>query len=194
MVVAILAILKAGGAYVPLDPAYPRERLALHAGRQRAARSLLTQDKLRERIAADLAAPVVVLDAASWPQCAWSRRPSTTRAPRSIGLSRIAPGLRDLHLRLDRPPKGVMVEHRSVRRTCCSASGMRSSARRDDRGAAVRTRSASTSRVWEIWRAAAVGAPRCVVARPTCSCDPAALWRSWCSAAASRVLDHAAVG
>ena len=38
MVVALLAILKAGGAYVPLDPGYPAERLALHAGGQRAAR------------------------------------------------------------------------------------------------------------------------------------------------------------
>ena len=35
MVVGLLAVLKAGGAYVPLDPAYPAERLALHAGRQR---------------------------------------------------------------------------------------------------------------------------------------------------------------
>ena len=38
MVVGLLGILKAGGAYVPLDPAYPEERLALHAGGQRADR------------------------------------------------------------------------------------------------------------------------------------------------------------
>jgi non-ribosomal peptide synthetase component F len=33
LIISLLAVLKAGGAYLPLDAAYPRERVAVHAGR-----------------------------------------------------------------------------------------------------------------------------------------------------------------
>ncbi|HEV3050065.1 MAG TPA: amino acid adenylation domain-containing protein, partial [Longimicrobium sp.] len=61
LMVGVLGILKAGGAYVPLDPAYPAERLA-YMLKDSAARVLLTQASLVERLPAD-GATVVRLDA-----------------------------------------------------------------------------------------------------------------------------------
>ncbi|HYH80602.1 MAG TPA: condensation domain-containing protein, partial [Longimicrobium sp.] len=61
LMVGVLGILKAGGAYVPLDPAYPGERLA-YMLEDSAARVLLTQASLAERLPAGEAA-VVRLDA-----------------------------------------------------------------------------------------------------------------------------------
>ncbi|HST57442.1 MAG TPA: amino acid adenylation domain-containing protein, partial [Longimicrobium sp.] len=57
LMVGVLGILKAGGAYVPLDPAYPAERLA-YMLEDSAARVLLTQASLAERLPAGGAATV----------------------------------------------------------------------------------------------------------------------------------------
>src|SRR5262249_30330265 len=63
MVVALFGILEAGGAYVPLDPDYPDERLA-HMVRDSGAAIVLTQERLREKVAALVAGDtqVVALD------------------------------------------------------------------------------------------------------------------------------------
>ena len=61
MLVALLAILKAGGAYVPLDPSIPRGRLAFLLEDARPA-AVLTQERLLERLPADIDAPVICLD------------------------------------------------------------------------------------------------------------------------------------
>ncbi|HEV3050635.1 MAG TPA: amino acid adenylation domain-containing protein, partial [Longimicrobium sp.] len=61
LMIGVLGILKAGGAYVPLDPAYPAERLA-YMLKDSAARVLLTQASLADRLPAD-GATVVRLDA-----------------------------------------------------------------------------------------------------------------------------------
>ncbi|MCP1312706.1 AMP-binding protein, partial [Paenibacillus tyrfis] len=53
MVVSVFAILKAGGAYVPIDPEYPEDRIR-YMLEDSGAKLLLTQEQLRERIAADL--------------------------------------------------------------------------------------------------------------------------------------------
>jgi amino acid adenylation domain-containing protein len=60
LVVALVGILKAGAAYVPLDPEYPTERLQIML-EDSAARVLLTQERLRGKLAAGL--PIVALDA-----------------------------------------------------------------------------------------------------------------------------------
>ena len=99
MVVALLGILKAGGAYVPLDPSHPAERLAL--------------------MLADSAVPVLVTEERLLGALAGARRVGRLPRPgrrrdrrreRPGRLERLArrgePGLRDLHLGLDRPAQG----------------------------------------------------------------------------------------
>ena len=100
MVIGLLGILKAGGAYLPLDPNYPRERLAFMLA-DAGCPVLVTQAALLDRLPDDAARRQVVrLDA----DCAGDRAPARHRAaarPRSA-----PPGLRDLHLGLDRHTKG----------------------------------------------------------------------------------------
>lgn len=60
-VVGLLAVLKAGGGYVPLDPDYPPERLR-YMLQDSQPRLLLTRRELAERVPAELAVPVLVLD------------------------------------------------------------------------------------------------------------------------------------
>ena len=95
---ALLGILKAGGAYVPLDPSYPAERLALHARRRAAAGPAdpgraARLDCCRRRAA-------VCLDRGRGDAGAERRH------ARSAGRGPEQPGLRDLHLGLDRPAQG----------------------------------------------------------------------------------------
>ncbi len=61
-VVAMLAVLMAGGAYLPLDPEYPAERLGWML-EDAAAPVLVTRGGLADRIPADGAWSVVLLDA-----------------------------------------------------------------------------------------------------------------------------------
>ncbi len=93
------ASLKAGAAYVPLDPEYPAERVAYMLDDADAA-VVLTQGRLRDRLPFG-AATVVCLDD-DWPAIA---REEGTRAGRGRAARR--PGVRDLHLGLDRHgPRG----------------------------------------------------------------------------------------
>ena len=111
MVVALLAVLKAGGAYVPLDPAYP-------AGAAGATCSSDSAPAVRADAAGAARAPgcraadvpVLELDAEAPRGASAGRQPGARRrcAPR-------APGVRHLHLRLDRPAQGRdACAHRSV--------------------------------------------------------------------------------
>ncbi|HEX8694195.1 MAG TPA: amino acid adenylation domain-containing protein, partial [Longimicrobium sp.] len=61
MVAAVLAVLKAGGAYVPLDPGYPPDRLAFMLA-DSAVAVLLTEEKLRGRLAVPAGVEVVSVD------------------------------------------------------------------------------------------------------------------------------------
>ena len=110
LVVGLLAVLKAGGAYVPLDPAYPAERLALHAGGQRAARVLLTQAPLRGRARRRRACRCVALDA----DAARDRRREPATNPRARRLTPEHLAYVIYTSGSTGRPKGVMIAHRGV--------------------------------------------------------------------------------
>ena len=108
MVVGLLGILKAGGAYLPLDPNYPRERLAVHAGRRRRRRagdaSRRCSTGCRRRSAATGSS--VRLDA-DWPAIA--RQPAT--APPLDARSRATRPTSSTPRAPPATPKGVVVSH-----------------------------------------------------------------------------------
>ncbi len=93
LVVAELAALKAGAAYAPLDPSYPAERLAYLIA-DSAAPVLLTRRALLGDLPA--AGTMICVDEALDGDSGRSGR--SGRSPQCR--------LRDLHLRLDRPPQG----------------------------------------------------------------------------------------
>src|SRR5262249_46063015 len=104
MLVGLLGTLKAGGAYVPLDPTYPADRLA-YMLEDAAPKVLLTQDRLRERVAG-AKAEVVLLDR-EWEEIAHGMEGNP-----EVGA------IRDDHLAYviypsgsTGKPKGVMIEH-----------------------------------------------------------------------------------
>ncbi len=98
LVVAILGVLKAGGAYVPLDPDYPAERLEFVLADTRAP-VLITEEELLAQLPAHDAAVVLPR-----PRRHRARR-AERREPRAAGRAR-KPGLRDLHVGLDRAAEG----------------------------------------------------------------------------------------
>ena len=125
MVVGLLAVLKAGGAYVPLDPAYPADRLAFMLDDARAS-VLLTEEQLRDDLP-ECEARVVCLDAER------AAIDAESDANLDGGAGRGEPGLRHLHLGLDRQAQGGPGHPRRARqpaRSRCagcwrSASGTR---------------------------------------------------------------------
>ena len=66
VMVALLGVMKAGGAYVPVDPSHPAERIAYVLGDSSVA-LLLTQERLRARLAPHGTLRVVAIDA-QWPE------------------------------------------------------------------------------------------------------------------------------
>ena len=137
LVISLLAVLKAGAAYVPLDPGYPRARLA-HMLADAGVPLLLTQ---RPVLAALPPVPGTVL-------CVDELAESLAdRARRRSGGAggRGEPGLRDLHLRLDRHAQGRDERARGASATgCCGCRTPTASTR--PTGCCRRRRSASTSR------------------------------------------------
>ena len=168
MVVALLGILKAGGAYVPLDPVNPADRLAF-----------MLQDARVE-----CCSPREL-----WPGCVdahgatcsprsrlagrWRREPATPLARRRRPA---APGLRHLHLGLDRQAQGRDVDARqrgaAVRRHRSTGSGSATT----DVWTLFHSYAFDFS-VWEIWGALLYGGRLVVVpyltsaARPKRSCE-----------------------
>ena len=100
LVVGVLGILKAGGAYVPLDPSYPRGAPGLHAAGRRRPGAASPQETLAGRAArAAGAARVPGLGVGTH----WPGMPEHDPAP---GAAPEQPGLRHLHLGLDRAAQG----------------------------------------------------------------------------------------
>ncbi|HYR11951.1 MAG TPA: amino acid adenylation domain-containing protein [Longimicrobium sp.] len=62
LIPCILGVMKAGGAWVPADPAHPAERIA-YVMEDAAVAVVLTQERLRERVAARQGVRVVCVDA-----------------------------------------------------------------------------------------------------------------------------------
>ncbi|MET0399177.1 MAG: non-ribosomal peptide synthase/polyketide synthase, partial [Longimicrobiaceae bacterium] len=100
--VAILAVLKAGGAYVPLDPEHPRDRLA-YVLEDAAARVVLTQASLRDRLPAGAAETVCLEDESEGSDAA----PASGAAPENLAYVIYTSGSTGR-------PKGVLVQHASV--------------------------------------------------------------------------------
>ncbi|MYV63523.1 AMP-binding protein [Streptomyces sp. SID4931] len=98
-VVALVAVVTAGGAYVPLDLAYPDERLAYILAD--AAPQVVVVDREQQGRFTDLleragVAARVLVQGEDLPQAAGPATPDVRRGP----------GVRHLHLGLDRPAQG----------------------------------------------------------------------------------------
>ena len=116
MVIGLLGILKAGAAYLPLDPHYPAERLAFMLADAGAA-VLVTQAGAAQRppAGADAAGGRSVRLDADWPAIA-----RAARAPRpQLSLDPRPPGLRHLHLRLNRTHQRASSSSMQVSPTRC---------------------------------------------------------------------------
>ena len=99
MVVGVLAILKAGGAYVPLDPALPPERLEFQL-KDSGAELVVAHGHLMDRLEGYRGAG----SCSSVPRTSPTSpaRPKRLDANLAVGQ----PGLRHLHVGLDRDPQG----------------------------------------------------------------------------------------
>ena len=108
---------KAGGVYLPLDPALPPERLACMLADARRGGGLHQPATRPAALPASGGRALLVLD--ELPRAA-SRAAAPTGAARAGGALPGRPGLRDLHLGLDRPAQGVVVPHARRSATCCA--------------------------------------------------------------------------
>jgi amino acid adenylation domain-containing protein len=107
LVAAMLAILKAGAAYVPLDPAHPPDRLGRMLADSGAA-VVLTQESLRERVAAPAGVAVASLDGARDAIAAESAEaPPRTAETRNLAYVIFTSGSTGT-------PKGIAIAHRGV--------------------------------------------------------------------------------
>ena len=98
MLVALLAVLKAGCAYVPLDPSHPAARLR-HIVSDAGIVALITDGAVDPGLVPG-SLPVIDLRTADGALAAASA------APASVAVSAGRPGLRHLHLRIDRATEG----------------------------------------------------------------------------------------
>ena len=110
LVVGILGILKAGGAYVPLDADYPPAAAGVHAGG--CERGVSGHPAIAARSSSGKRLPGRLSGYRRKRRAATLRRDRIRAVERRCGQ----PRLRDLHLRIDRTPKGVAIEHRSIAR------------------------------------------------------------------------------
>ncbi|HYC89889.1 MAG TPA: amino acid adenylation domain-containing protein, partial [Thermoanaerobaculia bacterium] len=105
LVTGLLGILQAGGAYVPLDPSYPDDRLA-YMLRDSNASIVLTQEKLRDRVASLAPDAKIVLLDRGWPKVKGTALRRDVR-PHHLCYVIYTSGSTG-------QPKGVMVPHRGV--------------------------------------------------------------------------------
>ena len=123
MVMGLLAILKAGGAYVPLDPAYPSGAAEPDRGRRGAVAGAHRRGRPssfgRGAAGADAGGPGA---AAPGRRKRYGMVVAASRESAGCRIDVAASGLRDLHLRFYRRPKGVAIEHRT-RLICCAGHG-----------------------------------------------------------------------
>ncbi|HEU4962803.1 MAG TPA: amino acid adenylation domain-containing protein, partial [Bacilli bacterium] len=105
MMIAVLAIHKAGGAYLPISPDWPTDRIA-YLVKDSAARVVLTQGHLQERLSFDGAVPVVVVEE---PTLYVGEVSNLERLHTSHNLAYVIYTSGSTG-----KPKGVMVEHANV--------------------------------------------------------------------------------
>ena len=105
MVVSLLGILKAGGAFVPLEPD-PAQGPAGIDARRRPTRGGAHDRGGQQRVARD--------DRPGAPCRRRTRCVDVTPTCRHHARETGEPRLRPVHVRVDRAPKGVMIEHRSL--------------------------------------------------------------------------------
>ena len=100
--VAVLAVVKAGAAYLPIDPGYPTDRIEFMLAD--AAPALLISDRATSAGLPDVAGVVVVNldDARVGAQVEAQSGEGVTDDERIAALRLAHPGLRHLHVRLDR--------------------------------------------------------------------------------------------
>ncbi len=162
LMTAVWGVVLSGGAYVPLSPEYPEERLR-YMIEDSGARILLTQEGLRDRLAALAPPGTVIVTPADVPKHAPADLPEGP-TPQDLAYVIYTSGSTG-------KPKGVMVEHRSI------VSQMRwmASEHRLDEAATVlqKTPMSFDAAQWEIL-APAVGA-RVAVGPPGVYRDPEAL-------------------
>ena len=142
MVIALIGILKAGAAYLPLDPDYPQQRLRFMLD-DAAAPILITHGALRSRLP-EHHARIVDLDA---------DRAIIAPQPATPPPGRIDPGTAAYVIYTSGStgqPKAVTVTHGGI-----AESGADSTSPASEwacrHASSVRTASASTPRLWEIW-------------------------------------------
>ena len=184
MVVGVLGILKAGGAYVPLDPLSAgaaglharRRRLAGAADRRRGCWRTLPPCGARGGV------PGRASGRRSRASAARTRRAATE--PRE-------PGLRDLHLGLDRPAQGGGDRARGGRATWCGGCSERIRADGERPRAAARAARLRRRRCWELLAAAARRRDALVLAPPRSALDSRASWRALSEERSRRRCGHA---
>ena len=154
MVVAVLAVWQAGGAYLPLDPGYPAGAAGVHAGRQPGGGA----GRATRRGGRMTCPPGRVSAVSRWMTRRWPRRwPRRRRSAPPVAVRPGAAGVRDVHLGVDRGPKGVAVSHGGRGEPGRWRSGRCWAAGPAGAGAGVRARSVSTRRCRELsrrWRPA----------------------------------------
>ncbi|WP_367836011.1 amino acid adenylation domain-containing protein [Streptomyces rochei] len=116
LMTGVWGILTAGAAYLPLSPDYPEDRLR-YMIEDSGTRVIVTQDRLRDRLAALAPAGTVIVTPADAPVTATAAAPPSAATAALAGPATPSPD----HLAYviytsgsTGRPKGVLIEHRSV--------------------------------------------------------------------------------